>query len=91
MVGPPGDCVNWRERCLILEESLSRFRQQASKIRNTLGQKVRMFTCWLEVGVGDTEGEREEGREGGKEGGREGGRERERERERCRNYLAVNI
>jgi hypothetical protein len=30
----------WRERCIILEESLTRFRQQATKIRNTLGQQV---------------------------------------------------
>lgn len=32
--------VHWRERCLILEDSLNRFRQQASKIRNALGHKV---------------------------------------------------
>ena len=35
-----GAGVNWRERCLILEDSLNRFRQQASKIRNALGHKV---------------------------------------------------
>ncbi|KAL8624376.1 hypothetical protein ACOMHN_012776 [Nucella lapillus] len=34
-----GEGVDWRERCLLLEESLHRFRQQAGKIRHTLGQK----------------------------------------------------
>lgn len=42
---PFGDCINWRERCLHLEDSLNRFRQQAGKIRSALGQKVVKTVC----------------------------------------------
>ena len=40
--GPQGvqGVHSWRERCLLLEDSMNRFRQQASKIRNALGHKV---------------------------------------------------
>ena len=37
--GDPG--VNWEERCLELEMSLQRFRDQAGKIRGLLREKVR--------------------------------------------------
>ncbi|VDI62691.1 Hypothetical predicted protein [Mytilus galloprovincialis] len=33
--------INWKERCLILETSLQKFREQVTKIRETLGFKVK--------------------------------------------------
>ena len=35
-----GDPVNWQERCIELEMSLQRFRDQAGKIRGLLREKV---------------------------------------------------
>lgn len=40
--GDPG--VNWEERCIELEMSLQRFRDQAGKIRGLLREKVRSFS-----------------------------------------------
>lgn len=33
--------INWKERCLVLETSLQKFKEQVTKIRETLGLKVR--------------------------------------------------
>ena len=38
--GGGGDEVNWKERCHTLEASLHKFKQQATRIRELLSQKV---------------------------------------------------
>ena len=46
LVNSPGDSpvtmatVDWKERCLALEASLHKFKQQASRIRELLGDRV---------------------------------------------------
>ena len=35
--------INWKERCAILEETLYKFKHQASTIRDLLAEKVSFF------------------------------------------------
>ncbi len=42
--GDPNGGTNWEERCLELEMSLQRFRDQAGKIRGLLREKVQFTT-----------------------------------------------
>jgi hypothetical protein len=39
------ETVNWKERCQVLETSLIRFRQQVSKIKEVLSEKVKALSC----------------------------------------------
>ncbi len=39
-VGPESEPIDWKERCQVLETSLIRFRQQVSKIKEVLSEKV---------------------------------------------------
>lgn len=36
-----GNEPNWKSRCGVLEEQLARFREQAAKVREVIGQKVK--------------------------------------------------
>lgn len=45
MVWGGDEVVNWQERCLELELSLQRFRDQAGKIRELLREKVSVYQC----------------------------------------------
>ena len=35
--------INWKERCILLEASLQKFKQQASNIRQLLSERVRTY------------------------------------------------
>ena len=35
--------VDWKERCILLEASLHKFKQRASHIRQQLGERVSIF------------------------------------------------
>jgi hypothetical protein len=36
-----GNEQDWKSRCGVLEEQLARFREQAAKVREVIGQKVK--------------------------------------------------
>lgn len=39
-----GNEPDWKSRCGVLEEQLARFREQAAKVREVIGQKVKKYS-----------------------------------------------